>query len=355
VAISERAGRDLTLKTAGGRRDVPEHDIVVIGGSAGSIEALRGLVSLLPARLPSALFLVVHVLPTAQSRLPHILGIRGPLPVQHAVSGDRIQRGRILVAPPDHHLLLHHGYVELNRGPRVNSARPAIDPLFQSAAETFGPRVCGIVLSGNLDDGSNGLRLVAERGGSAIVQDPEQALYPEMPKSALRRVPGARVMEVEDMARALARAGIPPRRGAAAGAAARGRYRAEEADLRVGHDHDGTPTGLTCPECHGALWTSGEPWQLALECRVGHRFTFDSLQEEQHASVERALWAAVRSLREDATLARHLADRAVAGGREQAARRHRVRQRQADQHADVLQGLIFEEPPEEVEGEAAAT
>jgi two-component system chemotaxis response regulator CheB len=209
VAIGGRAERDLTLRPAGGGRDVPERDIVVIGGSAGSIEALRGLVSLLPARLPAALFLVVHVLPTAQSRLPHILGIRGPLPVQHAVSGDRIRRGRILVAPPDHHLLLHHGYVELNRGPRVNSARPAIDPLFHSAAETFGPRVCGIVLSGNLDDGSNGLRLVAERGGAAIVQDPEQALYPEMPKSALRRVPGARVMAVEEMAMALARAGVP--------------------------------------------------------------------------------------------------------------------------------------------------
>lgn len=325
-------------------RDGPQPDIVVIGGSAGSVEAVCDVVTLLPERLPAAIFVVIHFPPTAESRLPQLLSRRGWLSVRHAVTGDGIEPGTILVAPPDHHMVLKEDHVELSRGPRVNSARPAIDPLFYSAADTFGPRVCAVVLSGNLDDGSNGLHAVVERGGVAIVQDPEQALSPEMPRNAIRRVPGALVMETQEIAMALARNRFARRRQGATGDISLAQRREEAMDLRVGDDHEGTPTGLTCPECHGALWATGTPGKPAMECRIGHHFTLDALQQEQRASVERAMWAAVRSLREEATLNRHLAGRAMANGRHQAARRYEARQRQLEHHADVLLALVTEEP-----------
>jgi two-component system chemotaxis response regulator CheB len=172
----------------------PVRDIVVVGGSAGSLEALRDIVGRLAADSPFAMFVVVHVMPTGLSRLPEILSRTGALPARHAEEGDRIEPGRILVAPPDWHLLLDADGAHVNRGPRENSTRPALDPLFRSAAAAFGARVCGVVLSGHLDDGSEGLHLVAAAGGLAIVQDPREARYREMPLNALRRAPAAEVL-----------------------------------------------------------------------------------------------------------------------------------------------------------------
>src|SRR5262249_23056901 len=152
-------------------------DIVVIGGSAGSLEALSNVVMALPEALPAAVFVVIHILPVAHSRLPEILSRRGRLVAYHARDGDPLVPSPTSVPPPDHHLMLKPAHVELSRGPRENSSRPAIDPLFRSAADAFGSRVCGVVLSGNLDDGSEGLRQVARAGGAAIVQDPAEALH----------------------------------------------------------------------------------------------------------------------------------------------------------------------------------
>ena len=163
-------------------------DIVVIGASAGGIEALRELVSELPADLPAALFVVVHIQPYAVSRLPEILSRAGALPATHASNGEPIQPGHIYVAPPDRHLLVRQGRIALSRGPRENHSRPAIDPLFRSAARAYGSRVIGVVLSGALYDGSMGLLVVKTRGGMAIVQDPREAAVDSMPRSALRLV-----------------------------------------------------------------------------------------------------------------------------------------------------------------------
>jgi two-component system chemotaxis response regulator CheB len=174
--------------------DPPERDIVVVGGSAGSLDALQNIVGQLPPDSPFAMFVVMHVLRTGQSRLPQILSRAGRLPARHADEGDRIEPGRILVAPPDRHLVLRADGVHVESGPLENSTRPALDPLFRSAAAAFGPRVCGVVLSGHLDDGSKGLRLVVAAGGLAIVQDPEEARYREMPLNALRLAPAAEVL-----------------------------------------------------------------------------------------------------------------------------------------------------------------
>src|SRR5262249_21548318 len=155
----------------------------------GALEALTELVAALPGGMDAALFLVVHIMPAAVSQLPSILTRRGRVPARHARNGDAIERGRILVAPPDHHMLLRVDRVELSRGRMEQSSRPAIDPLFRSAAQAFGPRVCAVVLSGNLKDGSDGLRAVIAAGGVGVVQDLKEALHPDMPRNALAGCP----------------------------------------------------------------------------------------------------------------------------------------------------------------------
>lgn len=163
-------------------------DIFVIGSSAGGIEALKSLVRNLPASIDAAIFVVQHVAPWHRSELPEILRANGPVDAVHAENGQGIERRRIYVAPPDRHLLLEGQHIALWKGPRENLSRPAINPLFRSAAMNYGSRVVGVILSGMMDDGSAGLWMVKKRGGTAVVQDPMDAAYPEMPQNALRYV-----------------------------------------------------------------------------------------------------------------------------------------------------------------------
>ncbi|MEX0790173.1 MAG: chemotaxis protein CheB, partial [Actinomycetota bacterium] len=158
----------------------------MIGGSAGSIEVVSDLVGGLPADLPAAVLIAIHMAPGARSRLPQILKRAGVLPVQHAVDQEPILPGRIYVAPPDHHLLVGPGHVHVTRGPRENGHRPAIDPLFRSAAQFYRHTVTGVVLSGGVDDGSAGVVAVKAGGGTSVVQDPKGAIHPRMPQSAIQ-------------------------------------------------------------------------------------------------------------------------------------------------------------------------
>src|SRR5262245_10757596 len=164
------------------------HDIVVIGASAGGVEALTALAAGLPANLHAAVFVVLHVPPQGESHLPYILSRAGALQARMAQDGDEIRSGRILIAPPDRHLLLTQDQARIVYGPRENYFRPAIDPLFRSAALAFGPRVIGVVLTGALDDGASGLVAIKREGGLALVQDPETAAFPSMPSAALKYV-----------------------------------------------------------------------------------------------------------------------------------------------------------------------
>ena len=164
-------------------------NIIVIGASAGGVETLRQIVRPLPADLPAAIFVVMHVSPLTPSLLPNILTAAGLLPASPAQDGDLIEPSRIYVAPPDHHMLVEPGYIRLTRGPKENRHRPAIDPLFWTAARAYGPRVAGIVASGLMDDGATGLYIIKSEGGIAIVQDPKDAMFPSMPLSAIKAVP----------------------------------------------------------------------------------------------------------------------------------------------------------------------
>jgi len=175
-------------------------DVVVIGASAGGVAALVELVGGLPPDLPAALFIVVHHPTDAPSKLPRILSRAGSLPAAHATDGERIEPGRIYVAPPDQHLLVRDGFVEVSSGPPEHRLRPAVDPLFRSAAEAYGARVIGVVLTGNLEDGASGLAAIKERGGQAVVQDPANAEYDGMPRSAVEHVAADHVVPLAELA-----------------------------------------------------------------------------------------------------------------------------------------------------------
>lgn len=164
------------------------HDMLVIGASAGGVEALKMLVAGLPANLKASLFIVMHIPPNLPSTLPTILNRSGPLQAVHATEGMRIEQGKIYVAPPDHHLLLEQGYVHLGSGPKERYVRPAADVLFRSAAHAYGSRVVGIILTGMDSDGTAGLYVVKQYGGVTIIQDPTEAAWPSMPQSALEHV-----------------------------------------------------------------------------------------------------------------------------------------------------------------------
>jgi two-component system chemotaxis response regulator CheB len=173
----------------------------VIGASAGGVEALSTVVAQLPKDIDAAVFVVIHVPRNAKSVLPRILQRAGELPAMHVLDEASIEAGTIYVAPPDRHLLIKPGRVTATSGPRENGHRPAVDPLFRSAAESYGRSVIGVILSGNLDDGTSGLAAIKRQGGTAIVQDPEDAVHNGMPLSAVNNVPVDFVLPLTDIGR----------------------------------------------------------------------------------------------------------------------------------------------------------
>ena len=324
---------------------MPSRDIVVIGASAGGVEALIALVRELPPDLPAAIFVVLHVPPYAVSHLPAILSRSGPLSAVHARHGEVIVPGRIYVAPPDRHLLVRLGRVELYRGPRENHSRPAVDPLFRSAARAYGPRVVGVVLSGALYDGSAGLMAVKGRGGMAVVQDPAEAAVSSMPRSALRVVEADHVLPVADIGAMLARLAREP-------VTARGAVMVdqEERMTEVIRDdiadlaRDRRPDELTiytCPDCGGAMWQADAGPPLQFRCHVGHAYAPEVLLGQKSEELEGALWTCVRLLTEKATLSRQLAMRTRAGGANgQAAARTEEAAALDERHARVIRELL---------------
>lgn len=325
-----------------------QRDLVVVGASAGGVDALQALVASLPPEFPAAVLVVLHVPATGTSVLPGILARHGPLPATFAEQEVELERGQIYVAPADNHLLVRDGHLRLSKGPRENGHRPAIDPLFRSAARAHGNRVIGVVLSGLLDDGAAGLRFVKDRGGAAVVQDPNDAAFPSMPRAALELTEADRIVGAKDMGSALCELidiSIPrdsqapgdPDGAVAADRAVDGFDRVETQDPAATAELvAGPPSALTCPECGGALWEQVNGQTVRFACHVGHAYSLQSLLEEQGRDLEGTLWSAVRALEERADVHRRIARRTS----ERRGGQHEQRAKEAEQHARTLRQTL---------------
>jgi len=333
------AGAESGLGAAATGRSGRYRDIVVIGASAGGVQALDQLVERLPPELPAAVFVVLHLSAGGRSVLPSLLQRMGPLPAAVPDEQQLPDRGHIYVAPPDRHLLLVGQQVRLTGGPRENGHRPAIDPLFRSAARTYGPRVIAVVLSGTLDDGAAGARMVRDRGGMVIVQDPDDALYPDMPQNTLDVSGADEVLPAAAIAAKICDLLDTPLPDDAQGVEDPDEQEANElmeAQLAV----NGTPTELACPDCGGALWEREDGDLVRFGCRVGHVYSPESLVAEHGKALEQALWAALRGLEERADLYRRMARRAQIAGRASIERRFHNRSESAERHATAIREAI---------------
>jgi two-component system chemotaxis response regulator CheB len=322
-----------------------ERDIIVIGASAGGVEAVAALVEALPRDLPAAVFVVVHFPPHATSVLPRILTRRGGMAAVHPEDGDAIELGCVYVAPPDRHLLVERGHVRLVRGPRENAARPAVDVLFRSAAGAYGPRVIGVVLTGNLDDGTAGMLAIKSAGGVAVVQHPDDAMYAGMPTSVVRHVEVDHAVPLPELAALLTRLVGEPVEEKARGPVARQHSREvplSEMDREaLEEDRAGAPSGYACPECHGVLWEVAEGNVLRFRCRVGHAYSIETLLAEQGSSMDAALWAAYRALEERAALTQRMAERMRERGQPALHRRFHEQTTETRARADLIRNVLM--------------
>lgn len=312
------------------------HDIVTIGASAGGIEVLLELVHELPATLDASLFIAVHMPGTWSSDLPAILSRRGPLKAVHPLHGDVIERQRIYVAPPDMHLQVGGGRIEVVRGPKDNGFRPSVDVLFRTAAGAFGPRVIGVVLSGYQDCGTAGMMSIKAHGGVAVVQDPKTAVAPDMPRNVMEKVNVDHVVHPLELPLLLTRLVATPEGPPLTPALAIQQFDG----LTVG-----SPSAVVCPICEGVL-TEAQPGVFThFRCHVGHAFSLETLVHEQSEEMERTLWAAVRALEESATLSHRLSLAEKGQLRERFAEKAATLRRQADYirhmllHAETLTPL----------------
>lgn len=288
-------------------------DIIVVGASAGGIDALRVLTAALPADLTASLFIVVHTSPDAPRLLADILNRSGRLLAAYATDNERIENGRIYVAPPDHHLLIEPNRVRVTHGPKENRFRPAVDPLFRSAAQTYGPRVVGVVLTGYLDDGAAGLWTVKRLGGTAVVQDPTDAMVPTMPLNALTHVNVDYCLPLDRIAPLLVQL-------ATEATEEEGVFQVpKEVEIEVNIAKEqkaidagvlqlGEPSNYACPECHGVLLQMKEGTLFRFRCHTGHAYSVESLLADITEKMDDALWNSIRAFEEGELFMRHMAE-----------------------------------------------
>jgi two-component system chemotaxis response regulator CheB len=289
------------------------------------VETLKDVVGKLPADLPAAVCVVLHIAPRSPSALAHILSRAGRLPCKPAEDATPLCNGTILVAPPDHHLIIEDNVVRLSVGPRENGLRPSVDVLFRSAAAAWHDRVVGVILTGTRDDGAAGLAAIKASGGATIVQDPDEAMYPGMPANAIANVAVDAVVPSGRIAQTLAAMvrGEDPSPGGSGG---NGPQNASAGE---------TLTSV-CPECGGVLTEGHRAGVPQWECHVGHRYSPRSLADAQGDEVEQALWTAVRMLRDRSALLNRMADHSQARRQPRSARRFRKQAKDASDQANVV-------------------
>lgn len=326
------------------------HSVFVVGASVGGVDAMMKIAGRLPPSFPAPVLLAQH-LGAHPSTLPELLAYKGPNPAKFGEQGEVPVAGTIYIAPPDHHMLIEHGKIRIWKGPKVHHTRPAIDPLFRSAAMEYGSRTIGVILTGLLDDGTAGLMAVKECGGVTVVQHPDDAQEPSMPLSALANLEVDYVASIEDMPKLLcALASAKPRR---AGTAMPGALQEEHLAMFGGADMRhlrsiGAPSGFTCPDCSGALFELNDRRPVRYMCHTGHAYSLRTLAAAREETTDSALWTSLRALQEKEAILRRLADvqRARSPGDEVAS----VREADALALASAMLRRLIEGVPGEVEG-----
>lgn len=322
----------------------PARDLYVIGSSEGGVPVLMEILAELPEDFPGAILVVQHLSPALPSTLASVLDRKSRLPVKEASHGAAFEPGFVWVAPSDQHLLVTENELVLSSGARENRCRPAADPLFRSAAVAFGSRVTGLVISGNLDDGAAGLQAIKDCGGTTVVQDPDDAIAPGMPESALRWV-----TEIDHCVPAAELASLlvqlskdPPARAPAAPPALRAEvsFALNEDITAEGMNGVGRLAPFSCPDCGGPLWEMNGDAVSRFRCHTGHAYTADSLGEGLSHVAERSLWAALRAMEERSRMLERLAERFGERGNGGAVERYGEEARAAREHTEVLRRLL---------------
>jgi two-component system, chemotaxis family, protein-glutamate methylesterase/glutaminase len=324
-------------------------DLIVIGASAGGVEALTTLFKLLPEDLAASALVVIHISPGATGRLPQIIRRVSNLQIKYAESGEMPENGKIFVAPPNNHLYVQDSKLLLSNAPRVNGVRPAIDVLFRSAAEAYGSRVIGIILSGMLSDGAEGLMAIKAAGGIAIVQDPDEAAFAGMPNRAIQKVPVDHILPIHEIASQVieyTEKSMQTEISSGGMAMAPGKnsdYEILKADREGFELAEGNElrTLIACPDCGGVLWELDINGIRHYRCHIGHGFSEESLVHLQADYLETALWTAVRVLDERSMLAKRLASRAAQKKAARSEEQFQSMAREADRARRVIEELIL--------------
>ena len=280
--------------------------IVVVGTSSGGLDALRTVAGNLTSDFPAPICAVVHTAPDSPGLIHEIVGRATSLTTVSLRNSAKLEAGTIYFPPPDCHLVVEPSRVRATKGPKENRFRPAIDPLFRTAAQVFGPAAIGVILTGNLDDGTAGLAAIKKLGGKAVVQDPRDALFPDMPQSALSHVEVDYCVPLNKIAPLLVdltRQSIP----AAAVPIPKDletevRIAREENPMAAGLEQIAKPSRFACPECHGVLLELADEGHLRFRCHTGHAYSIHSLLAAYGDQIEGSLWKAIRSLEETALL-----------------------------------------------------
>lgn len=304
------------------------------------------LVAGLTKDIRAAICITVHFPSGGTSALPRILQRAGKLPAVHAEDSQPLEEGRIYVAPPDHHLLIFRDIIRLYRGARENGNRPAVDPMFRSAAIAYGARCIGVVLSGNLDDGTSGLLAIKHRGGIAIAQYPEEAMFSSMPQSAIDHVHVDYVVKLERLSALLNELTEQPAPTEEHPVPDDARKETEYSEFDLARiedvgEHPGDLAPFGCPDCGGTLWELREGNLVRFRCRVGHAWTSEALLASQAETLDAALWAALRALEESASLSKQLADRARARGNERLSERMADHAALAERRAATIRNVLL--------------
>lgn len=322
-------------------------NIIVIGASAGGFEAMKKLVRGLPPDLQASLFIVWHISPDVRGILPQVLNREAAIPVAHAIEGEKIEPNRIYVAPPDRHLLIENSRVRVTKGPKENRFRPAVDPLFRSAAYSYGSRVIGVVLSGALDDGTSGLWTIKYHGGLAIVQDPNDAEVPSMPENALREVDVDYSVPISEMADLLVGLTKEQTETAEAVMEENGQTQTE---IRIAAENSAFESGImkfgelspfTCPECHGVLFRLRDGMRPRFRCHTGHAFSSDSLLTSVTEKIEDSLWSAIRGIEESMMLLNHLGEHFSQANQSGLALLYFQKAREAQQRVEIIREALL--------------